>query len=222
MAHTQTLSSHCKAGLLTQRDKGCGECFFWIRERQMAGVFQEWFFMKKKWGSLCWSELICPDWATQPVQPNNDCWTFDVLITGPCRSASRMSWWASEGIDLEGLALGIPSNSLARKREGERTPYLPCPEPIKREPLSPSQGFYCYDGNTTKSKPGEEGLIWITLPCHCSSKKETKNSRKKELKEEWNPEAGAGAEAIEGCCSLACSSWLAKFDLLSSQSETDC
>jgi hypothetical protein len=31
-----------------------------------------------------------------------------------------------------------------------------------------------------------------------------------EIKQGWNLEAGADAEAIEGCCLLACSTWLAQ------------
>jgi hypothetical protein len=38
-----------------------------------------------------------------------------------------------------------------------------------------------------------------------------------ELKQDWNLEAGADAEAMEGCCLLACLSWLAQHAFLYNQ-----
>jgi hypothetical protein len=46
-----------------------------------------------------------------------------------------------------------------------------------------------------------KGFIWLILPHHCSSK---------EIEKGRNLEAGADAEVMEGCCLLACSSWLAQ------------
>jgi hypothetical protein len=56
----------------------------------------------------------------------------------------------------------------------------------------------------TKKQIVEEMLIWFTDPHHSSSLKEA------ELKQGWHIDAEADAEAIEGCCLLACSSWLAQ------------
>ena len=51
---------------------------------------------------------------------------------------------------------------------------------------------------------GEEGFAWLTLPqCHFHRKK---SGRK--LKPDRNLETGADAEAMEGCCLLACSDCL--------------
>jgi hypothetical protein len=52
-----------------------------------------------------------------------------------------------------------------------------------------------------------KGFIWLTLPYH------TLHYQRKlgpELKQCRNLEAGAAAEAMEGYCLLACSSWLAQ------------
>ena len=56
-----------------------------------------------------------------------------------------------------------------------------------------------------KSKLGRKGFIWLILPHHCSSGQELIQGR--------NVEAGAGAEAMEECCLLACFPGL--FSLLS-------
>jgi len=55
--------------------------------------------------------------------------------------------------------------------------------------------------------PGWEtmGLFGSHLPTSPSLKKIST-----ELKQGRNPEAGADAETMEGCCLLACSSWLAQ------------
>jgi hypothetical protein len=52
-----------------------------------------------------------------------------------------------------------------------------------------------------QSNLGRKGLIWLTLPHHCSSFKEVRTGTQAYR----NPEAGADAEAMEGCCSLVCS-----------------
>ena len=44
-----------------------------------------------------------------------------------------------------------------------------------------------------------KGFIWVCISIWKSGQ---------ELKQGWNLEAGADAEAMEGCCLLACSSWL--------------
>jgi hypothetical protein len=44
---------------------------------------------------------------------------------------------------------------------------------------------------------GREGFIQLAFPYHNSSSKEVRTG---------DPEAGADAEAMEGCCLLACSS----------------
>ena len=51
----------------------------------------------------------------------------------------------------------------------------------------------------------QRGVIWLTLPCYCSSLKEESGQ---ELKQGRNLEVEADAEAMEGHCSLDCSPWL--------------
>ena len=54
-------------------------------------------------------------------------------------------------------------------------------------------------------QPGKERVYWFELSEHCPS---LKGKSGQELKQGRNLEAGAGAEAVEGWCLLACSSWL--------------
>ena len=56
----------------------------------------------------------------------------------------------------------------------------------------------------TKGPFVEERVYWVRLPYHT-----VPHGRKsgQELKQGRNPEAGADAEAMEGYCLLACSSW---------------
>lgn len=63
--------------------------------------------------------------------------------------------------------------------------------------------FYCCDKTLCQSKLGRKGLIWLTVPHH-----ERKSGQ--ELKQGKNQAAGIDAEAVEECCLLACSSWLAQ------------
>jgi hypothetical protein len=53
---------------------------------------------------------------------------------------------------------------------------------------------------------GRKGFIQPTLPHHRSSSKKLRQ----ELKQDRSLEAGTDAEAMEGCCLLACSAWLAQ------------
>jgi hypothetical protein len=53
----------------------------------------------------------------------------------------------------------------------------------------------------TKKQIGRKGFIQLTLPDHSPSGQE--------LKQGWKLKAGANAEAMEGCCLLACFTWLA-------------
>ena len=55
----------------------------------------------------------------------------------------------------------------------------------------------------TKSKIGNKGFIWLTLP-HCSSSLKKSGQ---ELKQGRNLETGT-EEAMKECCLLTCSSWL--------------
>jgi hypothetical protein len=49
-------------------------------------------------------------------------------------------------------------------------------------------------------KLGRRGFIWLTLPYHHHSKSG----------QDRNLEAGSDAEAMEECCLVACSTWLAQ------------
>jgi hypothetical protein len=58
----------------------------------------------------------------------------------------------------------------------------------------------------TKANLERKGLILFTLPQCSLSLKETRTG----TQDSGNLEAGADAEAMEGCCLLACSSWFAQ------------
>jgi hypothetical protein len=60
----------------------------------------------------------------------------------------------------------------------------------------------------TKKQLGRKGFIQLTLPHCCSSLKEVRTGI------QAGQEAGADAEAIEGCSLLACFPWLAQPALL--------
>jgi len=55
---------------------------------------------------------------------------------------------------------------------------------------------------------GRKGFIQLTLPHCCSSPKEVRAGT------QAGQEAGADAEAVEGCYLLACFPWLAQFAFL--------
>ena len=55
-----------------------------------------------------------------------------------------------------------------------------------------------------RSKLGRKGFIWLILPYCCSSPKEVRTGT------QAGQEAGAVAEAMEGCSLLACFPWLAQ------------
>jgi hypothetical protein len=59
-----------------------------------------------------------------------------------------------------------------------------------------------------RSKLGRKGFIRLTLPYCCSSPKEVRTAI------QAGQEAGADAEAMEGCSLLACFPWLAQPALL--------
>jgi len=59
-----------------------------------------------------------------------------------------------------------------------------------------------------RSKLGRKGFIQLTLPHYCSSPKEVRTGT------QAGQEAGADAEAMEGCYLLACFPWLAQLALL--------
>jgi hypothetical protein len=61
----------------------------------------------------------------------------------------------------------------------------------------------------TKKQLGRKGFVQLTLPYCCSSPKEVRTGT------QAGQEAGADAEAMEGCYLLACFSWLASPGLLS-------
>jgi hypothetical protein len=66
-----------------------------------------------------------------------------------------------------------------------------------------SQSYYCCDETPwTKHLGGRKGFLWLIHPHWRMSGQELKLGR--------NLEAGADAEAMEGCCLLACCSWLAQ------------
>ena len=74
----------------------------------------------------------------------------------------------------------------------------------------PIGSFYCSDETIPKSKSQGKEFMWFTLPHHGNrSLKEVRTG----TQAGQNLEAGAGAEAMEGCCLLACSSCV--FSLLS-------
>jgi hypothetical protein len=60
----------------------------------------------------------------------------------------------------------------------------------------------------TKKQLGKKGFIRLTLPYCCSSPKEVRTGT------QAGQEAGADAEAMEGCSLLACLTWLAQPALL--------
>jgi hypothetical protein len=60
----------------------------------------------------------------------------------------------------------------------------------------------------TKKQVGEERVYSLTLPHCCSSPKEVRTGT------QTGQEAGADAEATEGCSLLACFPWLAQPVLL--------
>jgi hypothetical protein len=60
----------------------------------------------------------------------------------------------------------------------------------------------------TRSKLGRKGFTWLTLPHCCSSPKEFRTGT------QAGQEAGADAEAMEGCYLLAYFPWLAQTALL--------
>jgi hypothetical protein len=66
------------------------------------------------------------------------------------------------------------------------------------------QGFY----SCTHIKLGRKGFIQLTFPHCCSSLKEVRTGT------QTGQEAGADAEAMEGCSLLACFPWLAQPALL--------
>jgi hypothetical protein len=55
---------------------------------------------------------------------------------------------------------------------------------------------------------GRKGFIQLTLPHCCSSTKEVRTGT------QAGEEAGADAEAVEGCSLLACFPWLAQLAFL--------
>jgi hypothetical protein len=80
---------------------------------------------------------------------------------------------------------------------------------LNRETLCLSQGFYsCTKHHEARSKLGRKGLIQLTLPHCCSSPKEVRTGT------QAGQEAGADAEAMEGCYLLACFPWLAQLSFL--------
>jgi hypothetical protein len=60
----------------------------------------------------------------------------------------------------------------------------------------------------TKKPLGKKGFIQLTFPYCCSSPKEVRTGT------QAGQEAGADAEAMEGCSLLACFLWLAQPALL--------
>jgi hypothetical protein len=60
----------------------------------------------------------------------------------------------------------------------------------------------------TKKHLGRKEFIQLTLPYCCSSPKKVKTGT------QADPEAGADAQAMEGCYLLACFPWLAQPALL--------
>ena len=64
-----------------------------------------------------------------------------------------------------------------------------------------SQGFYSWTNTMTKKQVGRKEFIELTLPYSCSSPKEVRTGT------QAGQEAGADAEATEGCYLLVCSAW---------------
>jgi hypothetical protein len=71
-----------------------------------------------------------------------------------------------------------------------------------------SQGFYSCTNIMMKKQLGRKGFIRLTLPHCCSSTKEFRTGT------QTGQEAGADAEAMEGCSFPACFPWLAHPALL--------
>jgi hypothetical protein len=71
-----------------------------------------------------------------------------------------------------------------------------------------SQGFYSCTNIMTKKPVGEERVCSASPPHCCSSPREVRTGT------QAGQEAGADAEALEGCCLLACFPWLAQLALL--------
>jgi hypothetical protein len=71
-----------------------------------------------------------------------------------------------------------------------------------------SQGFYFCTNIMTKKQLKRKGFIRLTLSHCCSSPKEVRTGT------QTGQEAGADAEAMEGCSLLACLPWLAQPALL--------
>jgi hypothetical protein len=59
----------------------------------------------------------------------------------------------------------------------------------------------------TKKQVGKERVCLLSLYFQIITHHWKKSGQ--ELKQGWNLEAGADAEAMEGCCLLVCFSWLA-------------
>jgi hypothetical protein len=68
--------------------------------------------------------------------------------------------------------------------------------------------FYSCTNIMIKKHLGRKGFIQLTLPHCCSSSKEVRTGT------QTGQEAGADAEAMEGCSLLACFPWLAQPALL--------
>jgi hypothetical protein len=78
--------------------------------------------------------------------------------------------------------------------------------------VSLSQGFYSWTKHYDhEANWGGKGFIQLTFPHCCSSLKEVRTGT------QAGQEAGADAEAMEGCSLLACFSWLAQPALLKNQ-----
>jgi hypothetical protein len=58
----------------------------------------------------------------------------------------------------------------------------------------------------TKSKLERKRFLWFTLSYYSSSSKEVSTG----LKQSQNLEGEPDAEVMEGCCLLACSTWLSQ------------
>ena len=71
-----------------------------------------------------------------------------------------------------------------------------------------SQSFYSCTTIMTKKQLGRKGFVQLTHLCCCSSPKEVRTGT------QTGQEAGADAEAMEGCYLLACFSWLAQLAFL--------
>jgi hypothetical protein len=74
-----------------------------------------------------------------------------------------------------------------------------------------SQSFYSCTNIMTMKKLGRKEFIQLTLPHCCSSPKEVRTET------QTGQEAGADAEAMEGCSLLACFPWIAQPALLQNQ-----